>query len=267
MKAVDASIALTAVGFVQPGVGLPDDDSFSQTLLKTLRDHEALELVDMLQIHAYTPEGAFPLTDEASASRKIASAALFTHVLQACRAQIASVRGAEHVGVWLDEWGWGRAGHTGAIFMAAALNAFHRFGPFVRIGAKAVVINVEGVIERTGDVVRRTPAYDVFRAFNEEHEPESVQVRVDGLGAHQLDVSALTDRRNGRTSVFVVNAAGVPTPVDLTVEGAAATTPVVLRAIAPGTEDLTGTSEVSEQRTTLSNIDKVAPFSLTVVRL
>jgi alpha-N-arabinofuranosidase len=266
MKAADPAITLSAVGFVNHGVG-EDGKSFTEIVLDTLKSHDALDLVDMMQIHAYTPEGAFPVTDEESAARKVASAMLFTHILETCSKQIASVPGAEHVQVCLDEWGWGHAGHTGAIFMAAGLNAFHRFGSLVQIGSKAAVINVDGVLERTGNDVRRTSAYSVFKAFNDGYLPQSVHVEVGGEDTERIDVSALADPDSGKVSVFVVNRAPLPTAVDVVVDGYEPTAAVALRAVTMASQDLTGASEVSDMTATLGEVTKVAPLSLTTISI
>ena len=95
-------------------------------------------MIDMLQIHHYTPE------DRARDHRRRGRLAQdrlarrgFDELFAKIRADIASVPGAEHVRVCLDEWGWGRAGHTGAVFMAGCLNSMHRAAPLVQLGARA----------------------------------------------------------------------------------------------------------------------------------
>jgi alpha-N-arabinofuranosidase len=254
MKERDPSINLAAVGHI---------DGFSKVVLTVLAQENALDLVDMLQIHAYTPEGAFPVTDPASATAKIRSAELFDRVLDRCRTDIASVPGAEHVTVCLDEWGWGHAGHTGAMFMAAGLNAFHRAAPLVRIGSKAAVVNVDGVIDRHTDTAVRTPAYDVFRLFNEGHLPNAVAVEVAN---DDVDVSALADDESSRVTVHLVNASHEPTPVELTVDGHDAGSVAIVTTIVPR-EELTGSSAVTTTSGKLGDITVLPPLSLTSVRI
>ena len=258
MKEVDPSINLTAVGHI---------DGFSKVVLNHLKDEGALSLIDMLQIHAYTPEGAHPVTDAESATQKICSALLFEHVLKICKDDIASVEGAEHVTVCLDEWGWGHAGHTGAVFMAAGLNGMHRSAPLVQVGSKAAVVNVDGVIDRHSNQEVRTSAYDIFKVYNDGHLPFAVAAEAAGEDRNRLDISALADPESGRVTIHLVNRTPTPAPVDLKVDGFDSSSPATITSVTPAGDDLTGPSAVATTQGTLGQLTELAPLSLTSVRI
>lgn len=258
MKTRDPSISLTAVGHV---------DGFSTKVLRVLQAEGALDLVDMLQIHGYTPDDAASVTDSIGASRKVASARLFDRLLDQCKTEIGDVEGAGHVKVCLDEWGWGRAGHAGAIFMAAAINAFHRAAPLVQIASKAAVINVDGVLERVGHREIRTSAYDIFRVFNVGHLPFAVMADVTGADHDDVDVSALTDPTSGRVTVYLVNRSPSTIHIDMVVEGLDVNATATVTTVCPISSDVAGPSAVRTFETTLKAFNELPPLSLSSIRI
>jgi len=253
MRKVDPTITMVAVGQV---------GEFNRIVLR-----KAAHAIDQLQIHAYTPDAGPAVTDGPSATHKIATAEVFDGWFEQCRQDIASVPGAEHVKVCLDEWGWSRGTHAGTIFTAACLNAMHRAAPLVRVGSKAAVINVDGVLNRRGQTVVRTGTFDVFRAFNEAHLPESVAVEVSGEGEQALDVSALVDGNTGACSIFLVNRAPMPVPVELDA-GVAAGTPVRVTVVqAADASDPAGASRTSRDEGAWTTTRPLPPHSLTVIQI
>lgn len=250
MRKVDPTITLVAVG--QPG-------DFNRTVLRAAAAH-----IDMLQIHFYTPEGE-EVTDHESATRKIASASAFDDLFAQVRNDIASVPGAGHVRVCLDEWGWSQAGHAGALFLAGALNAMHRAAPLVAIGARAAVINVDGLLDRQGDVVRRTPAYEIFRLYGLCHRPLAIETTIDGDVAGAIDASCLSDADGRAMTLYVINRSTQPVP--MTVDLARDITRVTTYELTADGQDPAGPSRL---RTTPSGPQEphlLAPLSLTLFEI
>ena len=248
MRKVDSTIVLAAVG--QAG-------EFNRIVLKA-----AAPLIDLLQIHHYTSEAEPAITDAGSASRKIATASEFDGLFTQLRSDIDSVAGAEHVRICLDEWGWGRSGHTGAVFLAACLNAMHRVAPLVHLGARACAINVDGVVDREGETVVRTPNFEVFRLYGLAHLPTSVAISVDGAN---VDASCLAGD-TGERSVFLVNRGAEATSARVDLAGTDAGTPVTVHTVAPG-DNLAGASVVDERADRWHEHWDLPALSLTVLRV
>jgi hypothetical protein len=199
MRAVDPTIRLAAVGRC---------GAFNRTVLRL-----AAPAIDLLQIHHYVDGPKGSREDVAAAAEKVAGAASFDELFAQLRADLDAVPGAGHIRICLDEWGWGRAGHAGAMFLAGALNAIHRAGPFVEVAARAAVINVDGLLERDGESLRRTSAYEVFRAFNAFHHPASV--RASCSRPEIIDVSALAEADASQWSTFLVNRSTISAKITL----------------------------------------------------
>lgn len=252
MKKVDPTITMVAVGQV---------GEFSRTVLR-----RAAHAIDQLQIHIYTPEVGFEVTDGPSASRKVASARLFDLRLRECRDDIASVPGAEHVQLCVDEWGWSRSGHAGDLFAAAGLNAMHRAAPLVRIGSRAAVINVDAPLTRVGQIVERQDVYDVFASYNAAHLPYAVRVEVTGDGADDLDVSALVGD-DGACSLFLVNGACAARTAVIDADAEDGVPVTVRRHVPVDLDAPAGRGQVATATEPWSASWDLPPLSLTVIQL
>ncbi len=251
MRRTDPSITLVAVG--HPG-------EFSRIVLERCAPH-----LDMLQIHFYTPEIEEDVANPAAASRKITSAQAFDELFTRISEDIAAVDGASHVRVCLDEWGWARGGHAGAMFTAAAMNAMHRAAPLVALAARAAVINVDGVLSRRGEDVRRTPLYDVYRLYGLGHQPFAVATELED-DAGRLDVSCIFDPSTGGLTVYVVNNGGEPTAVAIEVAALKPGTPVETHEVVAGPDGPGGSSVVTTSTIPWSADRELPPLSLTVLR-
>ncbi len=252
MRKVDPSITLVAVG--NPG-------DFNRVVLQRCAPH-----LDLLQIHFYTPEVEVLPTDTEAAGRKIASARSFDELFRTVREDIATVDGAEHVRVCLDEWGWARAGHAGAMFVAAVMNAMHRAAPLVALAARAAVINVDGVLDRRGERVDRTPLFDTFRLYGLAYRPYAVRTEVEGDTSDRLDVSCLADPSTGCMTVYIVNRGSEPTVVNIDAPALVLGAPVTVHEVVPGPDGARGPSVASMSTTPWSADRELPPLSLTVVR-
>ena len=186
MRKVDPSITLVAVGHV---------GEFNRTVLEIAGAH-----LDELQIHHYSPE--VEVVDDETATAKIRTGTTYDEILGRIKDDIASVPGCEHVKVALDEWGWSRANHAGAVYIAATFNALHRMAPLVVSGARSCVVQADGVANRVGAIVEKQAAYESFRLYNQAWLPMAVAADVEGVA---LDVSCLVDPASSMRSVFLVN--------------------------------------------------------------
>lgn len=246
MRKVDPSIVLAAVG--QPG-------AFDRVVLERCAPH-----IDLLQIHFYTPEPDDEVVDLASASRKVRSASSFDDLFRSVAEDLASVEGAEHIRVCLDEWGWARAGHAGAMFVAAVFNAMHRAAPLVALAARSTVMNVDGVLERNGETVGRTPVYDVFRLYAQGHLPEAV---VADASDPSIDVACLRDPATDRFTIFLVNTA--PDAAEVEISGIDAGRTSTLHRLLAGPDGPDGASALATEGGSM-RLD-LPPVSLAVIEI
>jgi alpha-L-arabinofuranosidase len=241
MRKVDPSIVLVAVGKNGP---------FNDEVLKI-----AGPSIDLLQIHHYAPE--VEGDDAEKATARILAARTFDTELATAGRQIAAA-GADHVRIALDEWGWGRPNHAGAMFNAVALNAMQRAGSFVALGSRSCVLNADGVATRLGEQVTRNDVYEVFRLYNAAHLAQAVAVETDD---DALDVSALADEA-GAVSLFVVNTDGAERQV--VVGGAGSDLHVRLVAAGPAGPWGPSAATASLSHATVERIT-IPPHSLAVL--
>lgn len=246
MRKVDPSITLVAVG---------RNGEFNQEVLRT-----AGPAIDLLQIHHYAPEVRGD--DGAAATARILAARTFDTHLATTRKEIAAA-GADDVRVALDEWGWGRENHAGAMFNAVALNAMHRTAPLVALGSRSCAVNADGLVTRAGASVQRNDVYEIFRLYNEAHLPVAVAVDTDD---DALDVSALADPADDRLSVFAVNTSDATIEARIVSEGERRDATVHI--VAAGDGGPWGNSAPSQTSDhDLSNAVVIPPHGLAVIQV
>ncbi|HVE76391.1 MAG TPA: hypothetical protein VND22_06455 [Actinomycetota bacterium] len=244
MLKVDPTITVVAVG--QAG-------DFNQKFLPI-----AGKDVDVLQIHHYSEE--VHETDEAAATRKILSGRSFQVLLEAVKKELENSPADDNTQIALDEWGWSRSNHIGAIYTAASLNGLHRVAPMVLIGNRSCVINADGVIRREGIKVIREPVYEIFRLYNMAHRPDAVLCETHG--DDELDASALGG--DGGVSLFVVNAGNATKKVR--VDGAPKKARVAIDVVRPAGKDPWGQSKSESREVEWKGALTLPPYSLTVAR-
>ncbi len=236
MRAVDPSISLVAVG--QPG-------PFDRVVLEIAGDE-----IDMLQIHHYTEE--VEPGDAAAATRKIMTARAYRDVLETVRNDI----GSRDIRVALDEWGFARGTHAGAIYAASALIEQHRAAPLVAIGGRSCAVNVDGLVTREGTTLRREPVFETYKLLQDAHRDRAIVCEVDGT--ELVCASALADADG--VTVCIVNAGADATRIEI--EGLGGGGCRVDELVA----GLEGPWGSTVRRTSNGLPDAIAPHSLTVIR-
>lgn len=174
MRSVDPSIRIVAQG---------DLGDYSADVLR-----RASEVISYLSVHHYASPSAAPIDDDEA---YVAAGRDFENRLRPLVEQIRRTRGAEHVRLALDEWGWVDAdrGNCAAAFAASVLAACVRLAPYVEIGALCCLVNPGGAVQRIGEQITLTPAHSVMRAFNDAYLPTAVRTEAAG----EIDACAFTD--------------------------------------------------------------------------
>ncbi len=236
MRCVDPSITLVAVG--NPG-------DFDRAVLSIAGD-----AIDMLQIHHYTPE--VDPGDADAATRKILTARAYRDVLETVRGDI----GSRDIRVALDEWGFARDTHAGAIYAAWSLLEQYRAAPLVAIGGRSCAVNVDGLVTREGTTLRREPVFETYKLLQEAHRDRAIACDVSGT--ELVCASVLAD--DDGVTVCIVNAGAEATPIDIdgVVVGACRVDELVAGPDGPWGPTV--------RRATSGLPDKLAPHSLTVIR-
>lgn len=251
MRKVDPSITLAAVGKA---------GEFNVALLPVIGGG-----ADELQIHIYSDE--VPVVDDASATAKIKSAVRFVDEVRQIRNEVTAAPETRTIRIAVDEWGWSRPNHAGAVYIAATLNAFHNEAPFVASACRTCVVQADGLLDRVGNTIVKQPAYEAYRLYNQAHLPAAVLAHESTFEDH-ISVSCLTDPGTGRYSLFVVNA--LAEPEECVIDGlpvAEGTAVVVDRLVATEAGPAAAATSAVTTEETWAPTWTLPPHSLTVIRV